>query len=99
MAGIGHNKPYVGVNSLSSEDKKKIKNAITELDASLTRIAAEREHQKTIVNDINEELGIDKKLLKRMARAHFQANFKNVVEDNETFEEFYEMIVNSNETD
>jgi len=96
MTMIGHNQGFVNVNSLSSNDKKELRDAIKELDASLTRAAAERDHRKTIIDDISDKLGLDKKLVRRMARAHFNANFNAEVESDKMFEEFYEIIINSN---
>jgi hypothetical protein len=90
---IGHNKPHVSLNSLSAEDRKKIKGAIMELNDSMTRIAAERDLQKEAVNNLYDSLGVDKKLIKRMAKAYYKANFNEEIEENNTFEDFYSFIV------
>lgn len=94
--GIGHNsQPKVSnVNSLSSTDKQKLKNAISEMNDSMTRAAAERELQKEILTKIVDELGLDKKLVRRMAKAYFKSNFTDEVEDNRAFEEFYDVVLN-----
>lgn len=93
-AGIGHNKSFVSVNSLSPSDKEQLKGVIKELDDSMTRIAAERELQKEAVANIAEKLGLDKKLVKRLAKTHHKANFNQEMEENNTFEEFYRMVIN-----
>ena len=93
MSNIGHNKPHVSVNSLSTQDKQKLKNAIDSLNDSMTRAMAEREHQKSVITDTSEQLGLDKKLIRRMARAYFKANFNEEVEENKTFEEMYSVVV------
>jgi len=93
MSNIGHNKPHVSVNSLSTQDKQKLKNAIDSLNDSMTRAMAEREHQKSVIGDTSEQLGLDKKLIRRMARAYFKANFNEEVEENKTFEEMYSVVV------
>jgi len=93
MSMIGHNKPHVSLNSLSAEDRKKIKGAIMELNDSMTRIAAERDLQKEAVNNLYDSLGVDKKLIKRMAKAYYKANFNEEIEENNTFEDFYSFIV------
>jgi ABC-type microcin C transport system permease subunit YejB len=90
---IGHNKPHVSLNSLSAEDRKKIKGTIMELNDSMTRIAAERDLQKEAVNNLYDNLGVDKKLIKRMAKAYYKANFNEEIEENNTFEDFYSFIV------
>lgn len=93
MSMIGHNKPHVSINSLSPEDRKKIKGVIMELNDSMTRIAAERDLQKEAVNNLYDSLGVDKKLIKRLAKAYFKANFNEEIEENSTFEDFYSLIV------
>jgi hypothetical protein len=97
MAGIGHNqKNYVSVNSLSQTDKDKLKGIIKELNDSMTRVAAEKEFQKEAITKVCEELGLDKKLIRRMAKTYFKANFNDEVEENNTFEDFYTTIMNIN---
>lgn len=93
--GIGHNsQPKVtNVNSLSSTDKQKLKGAVQELNDSLTRVAAERDLQKEIINKMAEELGLDKKLIRRLGKTYFKANFSEEVENNTAFEEFYEGVL------
>ena len=100
MSGIGHNqKQHVSVNSLTQIDKDKLKGAIREMNDSMTRVAAERELQKEIVIKICDELGLDKKLVKRMAKVYFKANFNDEIEENKTFEDFYTIVMNvSNNT-
>lgn len=97
MAGIGHNqKNYVSVNSLSQTDKDKLKGVIKELNDSMTRVAAEKDFQKEAITKVCEELGLDKKLIRRMAKTYFKANFNDEVEENNTFEDFYTTIMNIN---
>ena len=99
ITGIGHNQPaFVSINSLSAEDKKKIKGVIMELNDSMTRMTAERDLQKEAVNNINDALGVDKKLIKRMAKAYYKANYNEEVEENNTFEEFYDTIVSGKDS-
>lgn len=93
MAGIGHNKPFVSINSLSDQDKKKVKNAIMELNDSMTRAAAERALQKETIDNLYDQLGVDKKLVRRMAKAYYKANFNEEVEENNNFQEMYDSII------
>lgn len=81
------------VNSLSSVDKQKLKGAIQEISDSLTRASAERDLQKEIINKISEELDLDKKLVRRLGKAYFKANFTEEAENNSAFEEFYEGVL------
>lgn len=94
MSNIGHNKPHVSVNSLTDHDRQKLKNAIKEMDASMTRVSGEREYQKTVINDLHDTIGLDKKLIRRLARTHFRANFKDEQDENEQFEEIYSEVIN-----
>jgi hypothetical protein len=93
MSTIGHNKPHVSVASLSDADKTKLKEAIKELDGSMTRVAAERDHQKAVLADIHEKLGIDKKIARRMAKVYFKANFQEEQDEYNQFEEMYKEVL------
>jgi DNA-directed RNA polymerase subunit N (RpoN/RPB10) len=93
MANIGHNNPYVSVESLSDGDKKRLRGAIQELNDSMTRVAAERDLQKETINKVFEDLGVDKKLVRRMAKVYYKANYNEEVEENENFEKFYTKVL------
>lgn len=93
MAGIGHNNPTVNISSLNETERKKLKKAIMELNDSMTRVASERDLQKDIIGNLNDELGVDKKLIRRMAKVYFKANFGEEVEENKAFEESYDLII------
>ena len=93
MSMMGHNQQQRSVQGLTDEDRKRMKKAIMEMNDSMTRVGAERELQKETTNEICNNLGIDKKLFKRMARAYFKANFNNEVQENTDFEEFYSTVI------
>jgi inorganic pyrophosphatase/exopolyphosphatase len=93
MAGIGHNNTTTNISSLNDMERKKLKKAIMELNDSMTRASAERELQKETIGTLYDELGVDKKLLRRMAKAYFKANFGEEVEENKAFEESYDLII------
>jgi hypothetical protein len=93
MAGIGHNQQQRSVQGLTDEDRKILRKAVLEMNDSMTRQGAERELQKETTNEVADKLGIDKKLFKRMARAYFKANFKEEVQENTDFEEFYTTVM------
>jgi septal ring factor EnvC (AmiA/AmiB activator) len=80
MSMIGHNNPFVSINALSNDDKKKVKNVIYALNDSLTRVAAERELQKQAIEEVFDELGIDKKIVRRMAKVYYKANYNTELE-------------------
>lgn len=96
---IGHNKKIMNANSLTAEQRKQLKNAVVELNDSMTRTAAERDLQKETINDISEKLGLDKKLVRRMAKVYFKANYNDEIEEHNTFEEFYTLTINGAKED
>lgn len=93
MSMMGHNQQQRSVQGLTEEERKVFRKAIMELNDSMTRIGAERELQKETINELNDKLDIDKKLIRRMARAYFKANFKDEVQENTDFEEFYTTVM------
>jgi lysyl-tRNA synthetase class I len=99
MSMVGHNRNFVSVNSLSDNDRKKLKGAIQELNDSMTRVAAEKELQKEAITKICDDLGLDKKLVRKMGKTYFKANFNSEVEEQKTFEEFYDIIINGGKKD
>ena len=93
MSMIGHNSPTMNIEALTVEDRKILRKAIIELNDSMTRAGAERELQKEILTETNGKLGVDKRLIRRMAKAYFKANFNDEVEENNTFESFYDEVM------
>ena len=93
MSMMGHNQQNRSVQGLTEEERKQFRKAIMELNDSMTRIGAERELQKETINELNDKLDIDKKLIRRMAKAYFKANFKDEVQENTDFEEFYTTVM------
>jgi hypothetical protein len=93
MAGIGHNQNFVSINSLSDSQKKELKEAIVQLNDSLTRVASERDYQKDSINAISDKTGVDKKIIRRMAKVYFRANYAQEQEENRQFEDFYDGVM------
>jgi len=91
---MGHNSKKKSFSSLSSDEKKRVKAMIIEINGSLTRIAKERDWQKESINDLSEELGLDKKQLRRMSKVYFKANFIEEKQFDQDFVESYENILN-----
>lgn len=92
-AGIGHNQPQLSVEGLSPEDRKVLRRAIKEINDSMTRAAAEKDLQKEVIDNAFDQIGVDKKLIRAMAKIYFKANFKDVVDSNNMLEEFYEAVM------
>lgn len=94
MANIGHNQPaFVSINSLNDSQKNELKNAIREMNDSMTRAAAERDFQKETLNSISDKTGVNKKIIRRMAKVYFRSNYAEEQEDNRQFEEFYDGVM------
>ena len=93
MTMIGHNQQTRSVQGLTEEERKTFKKAILEMNDSMTRIGAERDLQKEIIAETCGKLDVDKKLFRRMARASFKANFRDEVQENTDFEEFYSTVI------
>ncbi len=92
MSMIGHNQQR-SVQGLTEEDRKTLRKAVLSMNDSMTRVSAERELQKEIINEMCDKLDMDKKLFRRMSRAYFKANFKDEVQENTDFEEFYTTVM------
>lgn len=78
---------------LSVEDKKTLKKAILELNDSMTRVSAERDLQKEIIAETYGKLGVDKKMIRKLANVYFKANFNDEVAEANEFEEFYQEVL------
>lgn len=93
MSMMGHNQQQRSVQGLTEEERKVFRKAIMELNDSMTRVGAERELQKETIGELSNKLDIDKKLIRRMARTYFKANFNSEVQENTDFEEFYTTVM------
>ena len=58
----------------------------------MTRKAAEADLVKEIVNKVHDELGLNKRLIRRLAKTHFKRDFDMEVQENKDFEEVYEYV-------
>lgn len=86
-------KVYVSIHSLSEEQKKRLKGVILEVSYSMTRVESEKDYQKEALSDISVELGIDKKIVNKMAKTYFKDSFDQDVESFETFEQWYDGLL------
>ena len=59
----------------------------------MTRAAAERDYQKETIGNISDKTGVDKKIVRRMAKVYFKANYSQEQEENRNFEEFYDGVM------
>lgn len=76
----------------SPEDRKRIKAALQEMSDCMTRIEAERDLIKNIIENVHEEFELSKKTFRRMAKVYYRQNFSKEVAEHEEFEVLYENI-------
>lgn len=81
---------------LLEENRKKLHNALVDTSNSLTRIDAERELIKNIINDTNKNFQIPKKTIKKLIRVYHKQNFSEEVATHEEFESLYETVTKTN---
>ena len=81
---------------LLEEDRKKLHNALVEASNLLTRIDAERDLIKNIINDTNKNFQIPKKTIKKLVRVYHKQNFSEEVATHEEFESLYETVTKTN---
>lgn len=78
------------------EDRKKLLNAIKEIDNSMTRVAAERDFQKDAINTVADELDLEKKYVRKLASIYHKQNLSQVQQETEEVFELYDLIMGSN---
>jgi len=76
----------------SPADRKRIQDALKEMSDSMTRIEAERDLIKEIINNVHEEFELNKKTFRKMAKVYHKQNFSKEVAEHEEFEVLYENI-------
>lgn len=74
-------------------DRKKIKDALFEISNSYTRIEAEKDLIKDIVEDLADKFELPKKHINKIARAYHKQNYNEQVADSEEFQELYESLL------
>lgn len=79
--------------NLNAEQLIRLKNAIREIDVAMTQIDNQKDQIKQIIDDIHDELDIEKKLIRKMAKTYHKQNFANVKIENGEFETFYENAI------
>lgn len=78
----------------SPDDRKKIKDALQEISDSMTRIQAERDLIKDIVNEVSDTHQLPKKYINKMARIFHKQNFQITQQEQDELESLYITIVN-----
>jgi hypothetical protein len=76
----------------SDADKQRMKGAMDEISNSYTRIEAERDFIKEAIIALEDDVGIPKKYLSKMARIYHKNNVNEVVAEIEDIEALLETI-------
>jgi len=76
----------------SPEDRKKIRNALQEISNSLTRIEAERDMIKDILQNVEDNFELPKKYTRKIAKIYHKQNFTEVKEEASDLETLYETV-------
>lgn len=74
-------------------DKNKLKTTIHEISNSMTRIDGERDFIKEAIKAASEEHQMDKRVLRKIARAYHKQNFAEEVATAEEFEVQYTNVL------
>ena len=75
--------------TFDEEQLKELKGRVEEIVVCLTRIQAQNESIRDIVDLTFDHLKIPKKIIKKMAKAKFKQNFQAEVAENTEFENLY----------
>jgi len=74
------------------ESKKRIRNAREEISNSMTRMGAERDLIKNILQDVEDDTQVPKKYIRKMATIFHKQNLNEVKAENDDVETLYEAV-------
>jgi hypothetical protein len=75
-----------------ARDKEKILGCLQEISNSLTRVEAERDFIKEVLQRMQDEFELPKKLSRKLARTYHKRNFEEEVASQNDFVEIYENV-------
>ncbi len=75
--------------SLQGNDRKKVKVILGEMSISLTRMEAERDHMKDMIERLKKEFEIPPKLARKAAKVYHAQLYNAVRADADAFDDFY----------
>lgn len=76
----------------SSADRKAIENALKEISSSYTRIEAEKDLVKDILQTIQDNQKIPKKYMRKLAKIYHKQNFQEVQQELDDISSLYETV-------
>jgi hypothetical protein len=74
------------------KDKKEIDQYLKNASDSLTRISAEKDHIKTIIDELNEKFELPKKYIRKMIKLEHEMNVEMVESESNDLIELYKTI-------
>jgi len=75
------------------QTKKRIRSALEEISNSMTRMGAERDLIKNILQDVENDTQVPKKYIRKMATIFHKQNLNEVKAENDDVETLYETVV------
>jgi len=75
------------------QTKKRIRGALEEISNSMTRMGAERDLIKNILQDVENDTQVPKKYIRKMATIFHKQNLNEVKAENDDVETLYETVV------
>lgn len=76
----------------SPADRKAIKDALQEISNSLTRIEAERDMIKDILQAVQDNQKVPKKYVRKLAKIYHKQNYTEVQQEQDDLETLYETV-------
>jgi hypothetical protein len=77
----------------SPADRKRIKDCMDEISLSFLRQEAEKDFVKEALISLEDEVGVPKKYLKKMAKIHHKQNMAEVVNEFSDISELYDIVM------
>ena len=74
----------------SPKDKERFEKGIQELSDSMTRVDAEKDLQKDIIDSVHEDTGIEKKYIRKVATIYHKRNFPEFQTEVQDVDSLYE---------
>ena len=74
-------------------DTKKVRDAIVEISNSMVRSDAEKELVREIIKKIHDDEGLDRRVLRKVARSYHKGNFQEESAINDEFETAFTNIM------
>lgn len=76
----------------SPEDRKEVRNRLSEISDSYTRIEAERQHINDILQDLLDEYELPKKHMRKVAKVYHKQNINEVKAEFSDIEDIYNAV-------